>query len=97
MPLTALRLSTRLEPHPKSERLNNMNWERMQYVVLGLTIAGQVCIGVNYFLGQGLWLVANGITVCRNFKMHRPKADKVQGWFMLALTFGLIATNAIVW
>lgn len=74
-----------------------MNWERAQYVVLGLTIAGQVCIGVNYFLGQGLWLVANALTVCRNVKMERPKADRVQGWFMLALTLGLIAANAIVW
>lgn len=73
-----------------------MNWERSQYLVLILTIMGQVCIGANYFVGQGLWLIANAITVCRNSKMARPKADKVQGWFMLALTTGLIITNAIV-
>lgn len=72
-------------------------WERMQYIVLTLTVLGQVCIGANYFLGQGIWLVSNAITVCRNIKLQRPTADKVQGWFMFALTLGLIIANYIIW
>lgn len=68
----------------------------MQYVVLFLTVVGQILIGVNYFLGQGTWLLANAITVTRNVKLDRPRADKVQGWFMFALTFGLIAANAFI-
>ena len=71
-----------------------ITWENIQYAVLFLTVVGQVLIGVNYFLGQGTWLLANVITVTRNIKLDRPKADKVQGWFMFALTFGLIAANA---
>lgn len=73
-----------------------ITWENAQYAVLFLTIAGQVLIGVSYFLGQGTWLLANAITVTRNIKLDRPKADKVQGWFMFALTFGLIAANTFI-
>lgn len=73
-----------------------ITWENLQYTVLFLTVVGQVLIGVNYFLGQGTWLIANAITVTRNIKLERPKADKVQGWFMFALTFGLIAANAFI-
>lgn len=66
----------------------HLNWETAQYLVLFLTVAGQVLIGVNYYWGQGAWLIANAITVTRNVKLERPKADKVQGWFMFALTCG---------
>lgn len=72
-----------------------ITWENAQYLVLFLTVVGQILIGANYYLGQGVWLVSNAITVSRNIKLDRPKADKVQGWFMFALTFGLIVTNAI--
>ena len=73
----------------------HLNWETAQYLVLFLTVAGQVLIGVNYYWGQGAWLIANAITVTRNIKLERPKADKVQGWFMFALTCGLIVANII--
>lgn len=73
----------------------HLNWETAQYLVLFLTVAGQVLIGVNYYWGQGAWLIANAITVTRNAKLERPMADKVQGWFMFALTCGLIVANVI--
>lgn len=72
-----------------------VTWENVQYVVLFLTVVGQILIGINYFLGQGIWLLANAITVTRNVKLDRPRADKVQGWFMFALTFGLIAATLL--
>lgn len=71
-------------------------WEKVQYIVLALTVLGQVCIGASYYLGQGLWLVANAITVSRNIALDRPRADRVQGWFMLALTLGLMVSNYIM-
>ena len=52
----------------------HLNWETAQYLVLFLTVAGQVLIGVNYYWGQGAWLIANAITVTRNVKLERPKA-----------------------
>lgn len=72
-----------------------VTWENAQYLVLFLTIVGQILIGANYYWGQGAWFIANAITVSRNIKLDRPKADKVQGWFMLALTTGLIMANAL--
>lgn len=70
-------------------------YESLQYVVLALTIIGQVAIGVNYYAGQGIWLVSNIITVIRNIVLQRPRADKVWGWTMATLTFGLIVANII--
>jgi hypothetical protein len=71
-------------------------WVNSQYVVLALTMLGQIAIGSNYYVGQGLWLVANLITFGRNFVLERPRADKVQGGFMLALTIVLMVSHAIM-
>ncbi len=72
-----------------------VNWESAQYGVLVLTVLGQILIGWNYFVGQGVWLLANGITVLRNAKLDRPHGDKNYGYFMFALTLGLIVLNAM--
>lgn len=68
-----------------------MNWDRALYFVLALTILGQMTIGLSYLMGQGMWLVANLITVRRDFALDRPRADKVKDICMLSLTLGLIA------
>ena len=68
-----------------------MNWDRALYFVLALTILGQMTIGLSYLVGQGMWLVANLITVGRDFALNRPRADKVKDICMLTLTIGLIA------
>ena len=68
-----------------------MNWNRALYFVLALTILGQMTIGLSYLVGQGMWLVANLITVWRDFALDRPRADKVKDVCMLCLTIGLIA------
>lgn len=72
-----------------------VNWENTQYGVLVLTVLGQILIGWNYFAGQSVWLLANGITVLRNAKLDRPHEDKNHGYFMFALTLGLIILNAV--
>ena len=71
--------------------------ENMQYVALALTIAGQVTIGANYFVGQGCYLLANLIAVYRNLKLDRPTPDKVRDWALTGLTAGCIIAAAIVW
>lgn len=68
-----------------------MNWNRALYFVLALTILGQMTIGLSYLVGQGMWLVANLITVWRDFALDRPRADKVKDVCMLCLTIGLVA------
>ena len=70
-------------------------WENLQLFVLALTISGQVIIGASYLLGQGLWFVANVITIIRDFKLHRPAADKIKDISLTAITCGLIVVNLI--
>ena len=64
--------------------------ENLQYLVLALTVAGQVVIGVSFLWGQGVWCLANFITVARDFALQRPRADIVKDTAMLGLTIGLI-------
>lgn len=68
-----------------------MNWDRMNYIVLALTILGQMTVGAVYLVGQGLWLIANIITVVRDFALDRPRADKIKNTCMLCITIGLVA------
>lgn len=68
--------------------MTNKTVENLQYVALALTIAGQVTIGANYYIGQGCYLLANIIAVYRNVKLDRPMPDKVRDWALTGLTVG---------
>lgn len=70
--------------------------ENMQYVALALTVAGQVSIGANYFVGQGCYMAANLIAVYRNVKLERPRPDKVRDWALTGITAGCIIAAAIL-
>lgn len=70
--------------------------ENMQYVALALTVAGQVTIGANYFVGQGCYMAANIIAVYRNVKLERPRPDKVRDWALTGITTGCIITAAMI-
>ena len=71
-------------------------FENLQYVVLILLIIGQCTVGVNFYLGQCVYLVANLLAVTRNFKLRRPAADKVKECSCLAITIGLIFFNLFI-
>lgn len=71
-------------------------FENLQYVVLILLIVGQCTVGVNFYLGQGVYLIANVVAVARNFKLRRPAADKVKECSCLAITIGLIIFNLFI-
>jgi hypothetical protein len=64
--------------------------ENTQYIVLILLIIAQCVIGSWFLLGQGLYLVANLISVARSFYLKRPPADKVKDCACLAITMGII-------
>lgn len=70
--------------------------ENLQYVALALTVAGQVTIGANYFVGQGCYLLANVVAVYRNVRLERPTPDKVRDWALTGLTAGCIIAAAIM-
>ena len=65
-------------------------WKKSMYLVLVLTVAGQVVIANSYNMGQMLWLVANIVAVCGDFVLKRETAAKVKDIFMLCLTVALM-------
>lgn len=62
----------------------------LQYVVLILLIIGQCTVGVNFYIGQIIYLIANAISVSRCFLLNRPTPDKIKDCSCLGITVGLI-------
>jgi hypothetical protein len=75
----------------ETKNIVTLIWENLQLLCLGLTIAGQILIGGSYIIGQGIWLVANIICLCRDFALGRPAADKVKNATLTAITATLCA------
>lgn len=71
--------------------------EIAMYVVLALTIIGQIVIPASILIGQSVWLVSNIIAVSRDFVLHRPPSDKIKDACMLAITAGIIAAYLLGW
>lgn len=69
--------------------------ENLQYFVLVLLIVGQCTLGENFYLGQGVYLLANVISVYRCFALRRPAADKIKDVACLGITIGLIFFNIL--
>lgn len=92
-------LITNVRELPKQTRKTNDRtfvWEQLQFVVLALTILGQCIVGAVFFIGQAVWLVANTIALIRDFKLHRPIADKTKNACLLAITCGIILTYLLL-
>ena len=69
--------------------------ENAQYITLALLIIAQCVVGGNFYLGQGIYLAANVISVFRWFVRERPAADKVKDIACTAVTVGLIVFNLL--
>ena len=65
-------------------------WENSMYAVIVLLVIGQMTVGWLFYVGQGAYLIGNIIGVLRDFKMDRPKADKIKNLLFTAITIGLI-------
>lgn len=70
-------------------------WENLQVAVLALTIAGQAVVGGLYLLAQIIWLVANVVSLSRDFVLERPMADKVKNGGLCGLTIALITLRLL--
>lgn len=64
--------------------------ETFGYAGLALTILGQCVIGINYLVGQGCWLLANGLYLTKAFKQDLGRAEIVRNVAMSAITAGLM-------
>ena len=71
-------------------KMENKFCENLQYVTLVSLIIAQCVVGSNFYIGQVIYLYANGVATIRNFALGRPTADKVKDLSCLAITAGLI-------
>ena len=65
-------------------------WENSMYAVIVLLVIGQITVGWLFYVGQGAYLIGNIISVLRDFKIDRPKADKIKNLLFTAITIGII-------
>ena len=70
--------------------------ENLQFITLILLIIGQCIVGANFWVGQTVYLLANGISVFRCFYLHRPGADKVKDCVCMGVTLGLMGFNYFI-
>lgn len=70
-------------------------WDNVGYAILVLLLIGQITVGWAFFIGQGAYLIGNIINVIRDFKLNRPKADKIKNVCFTAITIGLIIIKLI--
>lgn len=70
--------------------MNRRTVENLQYVTLVLLVLGQCTVGSIFYLGQGIYLAANLISVFRSFVLNRPTSDKVKDVTCFAISLGLI-------
>lgn len=64
--------------------------ENLQYLILVLLIIGQCVVGQSFFIGQGVYFIANLLLIIRTFYLRRPISDKVKDVSMLGITTGII-------
>jgi hypothetical protein len=74
---------------------NTKFWDNIGYLVLVLLLIGQVTVGWAFFIGQGAYLIGNIINLVRDFKLDRPKADKIKNTCFTAITMGLIIIKLV--
>ena len=67
--------------------------ENAQYATLALLIIAQCVVGGNFYLGQGIYLAANVISVFRCFVLERPSADDRSDASSLPLPLDIIITS----
>ena len=70
-------------------------WEIVGYISLALCIFGQITVGYIYLISQAAYLIANIVSVARDFRMGLPTANKVKDIFFTAITIGLIAIRIV--
>jgi len=70
---------------------NNAFWEIIGYMTLALCIFGQITVGYFYIIAQVAYLIANTLSVIRDFALDLPRANKVRDIVFTAITLALIA------
>ena len=69
---------------------NDTLWECVGYFTLALCIFGQIAVGYLYMVAQVAYLVANVLSVVRDFALDLPRANKVRDVVFTGITIALI-------
>ena len=77
----------------KNDTMLTKVFVNLQYLVLVGLLVGQCVVGVNFYIGQFIYLAVNMVAVVRNFILHRPTPDKVKDACCLGVTIGIILFN----
>lgn len=78
-----------------NQKQNSKTWENAAIACFGLTVLGQGLVGGLYLVAQGVWLIANVISLIRNVVLERPTADKVRDSGLIGLTTALIVLRVL--
>lgn len=84
---------TEIRETKKEDSKVTIIFTNLQYLTLIGLLVAQSVVGVNFYIGQFVYLGANLIAVTRNFVLHRPIPDKVKDCSCLGVTIGLILFN----
>lgn len=79
-----------MEVSPKEQK-----WENVALLCFALTVLGQGFCGSLYLVAQGIWLIANVISLIRNIVLQRPKADKMRDSGLIGLCISLIVLRVL--
>lgn len=85
--------TTEIRETKKEDSKVTIVFTNLQYLTLIGLLVAQSVVGVNFYIGQFVYLGANLIAVTRNFVLHRPVPDKVKDCSCLGVTIGLILFN----
>lgn len=78
------------EENKREDSLFIKVFTNLQYLVLFGLLVGQCVVGVNFYMGQFIYLAVNTLAVVRCFVLGRPVPDKVKDFACAGVTLGLI-------
>lgn len=74
---------------------SNLLWEVVGYTTLALCIFGQIAVGYIYLAAQAAYLIANILSVIRDYKLNLPPSNKTKDIVFSAITVGLIVIKIV--
>ena len=69
---------------------NKIFWEIIGYLTLALLVFGNIAVGYWYLIAEFAFLIADAVSVVRDFALKLPPANIVRDIVFTGITIGLI-------
>ncbi|MCI6366955.1 MAG: hypothetical protein MR911_10745 [Spirochaetia bacterium] len=69
---------------------NKIFWEIIGYLTLALLVFGNIAVGYWYLIAESAFLIANAVSVVRDFALKLSTANIVKDIAFTGITIGLI-------